>query len=293
MKIVNTGSLGNIGKPLTETLVKKGHDTTVISHSKERQKDIEGLGATSAIGDLSDVGFLKSAFAEADALFCMVPPDYSVPNIQEFFREIGNNYAAAIKDSGIERVVFISSYGAELDSKTGPVLGSHNVEGILNELEGIQLTHIRATSFYYNFLGLIDIIKQNGMIMANYGEDKIAMVSPKDIAAAVANELTDPTGQKIRYVASDERTGQEVASVLGKAIGKPDLKWNVISDEEMQNRLEQSGIPARVAQLYVDMYSSLRNGRLNADYKRNKPESFGKVKIEDYAKDFAVAYNQK
>ena len=31
MKIVITGSLGNIGKPLTEELVWKGHDVTVIT----------------------------------------------------------------------------------------------------------------------------------------------------------------------------------------------------------------------------------------------------------------------
>lgn len=31
MNIVLTGSLGNIGKPLTKALVEKGHTVTVIS----------------------------------------------------------------------------------------------------------------------------------------------------------------------------------------------------------------------------------------------------------------------
>ncbi len=44
MKIVLTGSLGNIGKPLTQKLVTQGHSVTVISHNPDKQKDIEALG---------------------------------------------------------------------------------------------------------------------------------------------------------------------------------------------------------------------------------------------------------
>ena len=57
MKIVITGSLGNISKPLTQTLVQKGHLVTVISSKPDRQKDIEALGAKAAIGSIEDVDF--------------------------------------------------------------------------------------------------------------------------------------------------------------------------------------------------------------------------------------------
>jgi len=77
MKIILTGSLGHIGKPLTKELVQNGHAVTVISSSPERQKDIEALGATATIGLLEDVNFLTSAFTGADAMYTMVPPaDY-------------------------------------------------------------------------------------------------------------------------------------------------------------------------------------------------------------------------
>lgn len=45
MKIIVTGSLGNIGKSLTPTLVQKGHDVTVITSTAERVKSIEAFGA--------------------------------------------------------------------------------------------------------------------------------------------------------------------------------------------------------------------------------------------------------
>lgn len=38
MKIVVTGSLGNISKPLTEELVRKCHSVTVVSSKAYKQK---------------------------------------------------------------------------------------------------------------------------------------------------------------------------------------------------------------------------------------------------------------
>ena len=54
MKIIVTGSLGNVSQPLTRELVRKGHSVTVISSKTERQKEIEALGAKAAIGTLED-----------------------------------------------------------------------------------------------------------------------------------------------------------------------------------------------------------------------------------------------
>ncbi len=62
MKIVLTGSLGNIGRPLTENLVKDGFDVTVISSNPERQNTIESLGAKAATGSIYDAGFLTETF---------------------------------------------------------------------------------------------------------------------------------------------------------------------------------------------------------------------------------------
>jgi len=60
MKIVLTGSLGNIGKPITIELVAKGHSVTVISSNLERKRDIQALGAKAAIGSMFDAEFLTA-----------------------------------------------------------------------------------------------------------------------------------------------------------------------------------------------------------------------------------------
>ena len=295
MKVIVTGSIGNISKPLTKELVQKGHHVTVISSNQERQKDIEALGAEAAIGSLEDVDFLVATFSHADALYCMVPPNnYFDLNLDliAYYRRLGNNYAQAIKQSGIKRVVNLSSIGAHLDQGSGILLGAHNVEQILNELSSdVAITHLRPCSFYYNLYAYAETIKKEGLIAANYGaDDTIPWVSPIDIAAAIAEEIVTPlVGRKVRYVASEELTGNEAASILGAAIGKPGLKWIMISNAQMLSDLEAAGMNPKIAAGLVEMYASLHSGVLAEDYYRNKSTVMGKVKVVDFAKEFAAA----
>lgn len=298
MKVIVTGSLGHISEPLTKELVQKGHAVTVISSKADKQKDIEAIGATAAIGSLEDVDFLTATFTGADTMYTMVPPanyfDHDL-DLLAYYHRVGNNYAQAIQQSGVKRVVNLSTIGGNLEKGSGLLLGAHGVENILNKLSSdVAITHMRPVSFYYNLYGYADLIKKEGFIAANYGADnKIVWVSPIDIAAAIAEEIVTPLGRKVRYVASDELTGNETASILGAAIGKPDLKWIIITNEQMQTGLEAAGMQPRIAAGMVEMYASLHSGLLSEDYYRNKPAVMGKVKLTDFAKEFAEVFKQK
>ena len=300
MKIIVTGSLGNISKPLTKELVQKGHQVTVISSKPERQKDIEALGANAAIGTMEDAGFLSATFKGADAVYVMETMgtsgffDQNLDIIAAITR-IGNNYKQAIEQSGVKRVVHLSSIGAHTDKGNGLLAFHYNVENILKQLpDDISITFMRPVGFYYNLLGFINTIKTQGIIATNYGGDsKKPWVSPLDIADAVAEELVTPfEGRKIRYVASDEISCNELASLLGAAIGKPDLKWVVIPDEQLLNGMLSTGMNPKVAAGLVEMNAGMNNGALYEDYYRNRP-TLGKVKLAEYAKEFAVVYNQQ
>lgn len=294
MNITITGSLGNISKPLTEELVQKGHTVTVISSKPEKQSAINALGATAAIGSLEDVDFLVATFTSADAVYVMIPPNFAEPNQLAYYQRLGHNYAKAIEQSGVKRVVHLSSWGAHLDKGTGFILGSHHVEGLLNERPDVAITHLRAGSFYTNWYGFIGMIKRAGFIGTNYGgDDWLVMVHPTDIAAAAAEALSTPaTGQHVRYVVSDEFTANEAARSLGAAIGKPALTWVTFTDEQTQSGLEQNGIPAHIAANFVELGASIHSGALGEDYALHKPASMGRVKLTDFAKEFATAFNK-
>ncbi|GAA5026316.1 hypothetical protein GCM10011506_11760 [Marivirga lumbricoides] len=325
MKIVVTGSLGNISKPLVIQLVKEGHQVMVISSCAKRKKEIEALGALSAIGKIEDIIFLKEAFSEQDAAYCMLPPfsffeDKNLDYKKEALN-IANNYVEAIQEAGIKKVVHLSSVGAEKESGTGLLLFHNIVENTLKKLPAdVAITHIRPVSFDYNLYAFMDMVKGNGflkgfigkmfylrhygisgllkgysgIILSNYGaDDKVAWVSPIDIASAIAEEFSsDQNGRKIRYVASEELTCQEVASILGDAIGKPYLKWALISDKQMTSAMEQFGAQKQIALDFTEMNSTMHNGSLFEDYYKNKPAVLGKIKMKDFAKEFALKYNE-
>ena len=298
MKVIVTGSLGNISKPLTQELVKKGHQVTVISSKAERQKDIEALGAKAAIGTMEDAGFLSATFKGADVVYVMeslAPDAFFDPNVDVIaaITEIGKNYKQAIEQSGVKRVVHLSSIGA--DKGVGLLRFHYNVENILTELpEEVFIKFVRPVGFYTYMYTFIQTIKSQGAIVGNYhGDEKEPWVSPLDIAAVIAEEIEKPfNGKEIRYIASDEVSPNEIAEILGEAIGNSDLKWLEISDEQFLNGLLESGMNPQTAQGFVEMNAARRGGRLYEDYFRHRP-ILGKVKLKDFAKDFAVAYNQQ
>jgi uncharacterized protein YbjT (DUF2867 family) len=140
-------------------------------------------------------------------------------------------------------------------------------------------------------LSFIPVIKQAGAIISNYdGDDKEPWVSPVDIAAVAARALTHPiSGRMVEYIASDELSPNEVAAILGAAIGKADLQWKAIPDEQLLNGMIAGGMNQGFARGLVEMNASRRGGVLYQDYFRHRPV-LGKTKLTDFAKEFAAVY---
>jgi len=308
MNIIVTGSLGNISQPLTKILIAQGHTVTVVSSDPKKQMAIEALGATPAIGSISDVAFLTNTFKGADAVYAMIPLSFTEPDLGDYLRRMAENYAKALKEAKTQRIVLMSGWAADL-------VKGENVEHIFDDLDA-SITIMRPASFYTNFYQSIDLIKgkgfigkfltlrylglwalltgKTGLLMGNYGgDDRIVFVSPKDIAGAVAEELLlQPKEKTIRYVGSEEMTCNEAAKIIGNAVGKPWLKWVLLSDKEMLQGLKMAKLPEKLAETLVEMQAAMHSGKTLENFHHNKPK-MGKVKLSDFAKEFAAVYHQK
>lgn len=295
MKYVVLGSLGNVSKPLAEKLIAAGHSVTVVSSKTEKAEQIILMGAKAAIGSVEDVDFLTKTFVGADAVYTMVPPNFGASNLKKYIGGIGENFAKAIKASGVKNVVNLSSVGAHMAAGCGPVSGLCAVERALDSLDGVNVKHLRPAYFYNNLLSNIGMIKNMGVIGGNYGDNvKMVFVHPNDIAEVAAKELQGLSfkGKTVRYIASDEKTTKEVASTLGKVIGKPELSWRNFSDKDTLEGMLQMGLPEEIAKNFAEMGSAIRSGEMYYDYKKNRPAEFGKTKLETFASDFARIYRQ-
>ncbi len=308
MKIIVTGSLGNISKPLTKLLVENGHAVTVISSDPGKAAAIEALGASAAVGSIADVPFLVQAFTGADAVYAMIPLSYTDADPGSYMRRMAANYVQALQQAAVPRVVAMSGWAADL-------IQGENVEGVFSELTGASLTILRPASFYSNFYQSMDLIRgkgllgkfltlrysgiwalltgKTGLLMGNYGgNDRTVFVSPVDIADAVAEELLlRPDRTTIRYVGSEEMTCNEAASIIGTAIGKPWLKWILLSDKQMLQGLKMAKLPDKLAEMLVNMQATMHSGKTLENFHRNHPR-MGKVKLADFAKEFAYVYQQ-
>ena len=291
MKITLTGSLGNIGKPLTQKLVEAGHEVTVITSSTKTAAEIETLGAKPAVGSVEDIDFLTHTFKGADVVYTMVPNNFGAASMRKYIASIGQNYADAIVNAGIQNIVNLSSIGADLDGGTGPIAGLHDVEGILNKLN-INIKHLRPAYFYTNFFNDVALIKNLGFTGSNFDENtNMVLVHPKDIATTANTAITTAfDGKTVQYIYSTEEKAGNIAKVLGNAIAKPDLSWVEFSDEQALEGMLQAGLPAEIAKNYVEMGTAIRDGKLHVDFAKNKPQA-SETKLEDFAIEFAAKYN--
>lgn len=299
MKITVTGSLGNIGKPLTRLLVQNGHSVTVITRNSDRQKEIEDLGATAANGSIDDIEFLIATFQDSDCVFLMEAVDAKLRfdanfDIIEAYRNIATNYKNAIEKSGVKNIVHLSSIGAHSSENNGTLKMHYYAEQILRQLPNdVNIKFMRPVGFFSNFLRSVESIRKNGAIISNYGGDKKEpWVSPLDIASKTVSEMESKfEGKSIHYIASEEISPNEIATTLGKAIGNPDLKWKVISDEEYLNGMISMGMNKQIAKGFTDMQIAQKTGILYEDYYKNEPV-LGKTKFADFAEEFAKMYKQ-
>ncbi|MEZ2444955.1 NAD(P)H-binding protein [Chitinophaga sp. RCC_12] len=291
MKATVTGSLGNISRVLIERLVASGHEIKVISSDSGKAKEIEKLGAVPLTGSLTDAEFVSRSFEDADAVYTMVPPDFSVPDYYDFADQIHQNYVRAIEQHNIRYAVNLSSIGVAV-AGIAPLSRYYNLEQRLNGVTGLNVVHLRPAMFYTNFYGGLGPAKHQGIIGHNVGGTvDLLMTHPADIADAAFSFLNSLSfsGQQIEYVISDIRNGNGIAEMLGSAIDKP-LNWVEFPDDALLAGLLQNGFSQDAAEnLIVNAGKAIREGLFD-EFKKDQYGVSGSRKFPGFAKEFAMAY---
>ena len=296
MQVTVTGSLGNISRTLVEKLVGSGHQVNVISSQPERVAEIGALGAVPLIGSLQDYQFVERSFAGSEAVYLMIPPDPTSGDLKTYIQTMGGLYAQAIRSTGVQHVVNLSSVGAHLQGGVGPTGANHYVEQRLNALQGVNVLHLRPGMFLTNFYGAIPAINHQQLLGNNFaGTIPLPLTHPRDIAEAAfrALELPFRTGKQVQYVVSDVKNGLEVAASLGAAIGLPTLRWVELSDDQLLTALVQNGFSEDMAKVYiVEIGAALKSDAFMEDYYKHGAMFAGGTTLEDFSREFAVVYKQ-
>ena len=228
------GGTGNVGSSVAEALLKKGENVTVITHDSKKVSEWEKKGAKTEVLDVLNTDKLREVFKTGRRAFLLNPPgDIAKDNVTEEKRTVAS-ILNALENSGIEKVVAESVYGAQKGDGIGDL-------GVLFELEeglrkmNIPADVIRAAYYMSNWEMSLESAKNEGVVHTLYPPDfKLPMVSPKDIGRIAARFLTeDSEGVKVHYVEGPkEYSSADVAEAFGKVLGKkveavqtPKEKW--------------------------------------------------------------------
>ncbi len=260
------GANGNITSKLAKVLAGRGKQVKVIGRNADRMKALKDAGVELAIGSATDSSFLEREFRGAEAVYAMIPPDYSTPDHRKYQNVVGEAIAKAIAKSGAKKVISLSSVGAGVPGGTGPIAGMHDQEERLKKLSGVNVLHLRPAYFMENHLHAIGLIKAFGVYPGMIAENApMAMISTRDIADYAAGQLLDPSfkGHEVRHlVGPHEYTMTDAARILGAAVGKSNLKYVKGDPAQAKAGMVQNGFSQNVADQFEEMSNAMSDGRI-------------------------------
>jgi uncharacterized protein YbjT (DUF2867 family) len=292
--IVITGATGNTGKPAVEALLTAGEKVRAIGRSAEHLAPLAQKGAEPYVGDANDAAAMTKAFQGAEAVYLMLPSNPKSEDILGDEAKITDAYVEAITKSGVKHVVLLSSIGAELSEKTGPVLGLHNLEEKIKTIPGLNVLSLRPVAFMDNLFMSAAPLRKMGFLPGPAPSDVPApMIATRDIGAYAARRLAarDFTGFSVQELHGQrDVTMKEVVAIVGNAIGKPGLSYMQVPYMMLEPALVQSGMSKNLASLLIDLWKSQASGLMKALEPRG-PANNTPTSIEAFvAEVFAPAY---
>ncbi len=293
--IVICGATGNVGSKIAGTLLAAGEPVRVVGRERARLGTMAGKGAEPFPGNILDAEFLEKAFAGAGAAFVMIPPKYDAEDFRGYQRRVAEALVSALSRARVPRIVTLSSIGAELRDGTGPILGLHDLETMVDaRLPDAAVVHLRPGFFMENHLRGIPMIRGQGINGGPIQPDvPIAMIATKDIADAAASLLAHGTftAHSVRYLLGPrDLTMREATVILGEAIGTTGIRYVRFPEDEARKAMRGTGMSEGAAGAMLEMSRAFNAGKIRPAAERTA-ESTTPTTLEEFARTvFVRAY---
>lgn len=248
------GGTGHVGSATATELLKRGCKVAIVTRHAAGGEDWRARGAEVIQADIADVPSLRAAFHRGKRALLVNPPADTAGDTDLIERGTVAGILAALDGSGLEKVVAVSTAGAQ----PGERLGDLNVlwefeEGLRRQ--GIPAAINRGAYYMSNWDGLLDRARSDGILPTMIpAEMTLPMVAPGDLGLAAAERLLSPLQDVgIRNIAGPENySPADVASAFSQALGKP-VELSVICRDGWKAAFLQMGFSDAAASSYARM----------------------------------------
>jgi uncharacterized protein YbjT (DUF2867 family) len=261
------GASGNVGGKVADLLLQQGQDVRVFGRSAERLEPLGARGAEVLRGDAMSFEHLQQLFRGTVSAVVVLPDNVADPRYVANRSTMSRAITEALRDEQVQHVVMASSVGAHRDEGVGPVVGLHELEGLLFGLANADVLSLRAAMHMeQNLLGAIPMIKEqhlNGGVIK--GDLRFPLIATSDIAERAAGHLTkgDFTGHTVETILGPgDVTMNDVTLALGAALGVPDVAYVEFPPEGVKAALQGAGMSEEFASLLVEMQLAVNDGTM-------------------------------
>lgn len=288
------GATGQVGSKTVNNLLGRGHTLRLIARHPDKLQQFAGKhGVEIHTGDSFDSDFLARAIKGSDVAFLMMPTPLQAENAGAYQDKMGVAQIKAIKESGVKKILYLSSVGGHTEENTGIVAGLARQEVRLKQLANVDVLILRPSYFMENLLANIPLIKHAGINGSTISPEKdFPIIASSDVAKAAAEKLNDLswTGKTMQpLLGPKDYNMNEFTKVLGIAINNPGLAYIQFPNDQAKQAMTQAGISESIADAFIAMYGGINLGYFNTE-KRDK-HSTTSTTIEEFAKTFAHIYN--
>ena len=267
--IIITAPAGQIGHQVLGNVLSSGEPIRVIARdpsllpaeARERVEVIQGSHG--------DIDVVDQAFAGADAVFWLVPPDPHANSAEAAYVDFTRPACDAFKRHGVQRVVGISALGRGTVAARHAGLATASLA--MDDLiagTGVSYRALTMPSFMDNLLRQVPAIKDRGVFVTPIsGDRKLPSCATRDIAAAAARLLLDGSWSGAGHVAvlgPEDLSFNDMAQIMSEVLSQP-VRYQQIPGQALKDRLTGAGMSDAMAQATVDMMIAKDQGLDNAE----------------------------
>jgi len=213
MKIALIGATGFVGSAILKEALNRGQQVTAVLRHPEKLS-IKDRNLKVIAGDVMDTEKLSELMKGNDAVVSAYNPGWSNPDIYNEFLKGSLSIQAAVKKSGIKRLITLGGAGSSyiapnlqlIDTPEFPAewkagaLAARDYLNILRKEDQLDWAFVTpAIEMHPGTSGVRKGVYRTGLENPVFDENKKSIISVEDVAVAVVDELEKPKHVRQRF----------------------------------------------------------------------------------------------